>query len=165
MYIYIYATKAFDDIEYGNLFNILLGRNLHVVVIRKLMNMYTTQHVRVVWNGSYSRSFPVTNGVKQGGVLSPILFCVYIDVLLTQLKEAGTGCIVSGWFVGSMAYADDLVLLAPTAMAMSRMLSICNSFAIEFSMSFNASKTKCVIFRPRHYHDGAKSVFPCFLYQ
>jgi len=53
--------------------------------------------------------------VKQGGILSPILFCVYIDVLFTQLREAGTGCFVSGWFVGEMAYADDLMLLAHTA--------------------------------------------------
>jgi len=63
------------------------------------MNMYTTQQVRVLWNGSYSRGFPVTNGVKQGGVLSSILFC---DGLLTQPQEAGTGCFVSGWFVRAL---------------------------------------------------------------
>jgi len=55
-----------------------------------------------------------------------------------------------------MAYADGLVLLTPTSMILRRMLStsmlsIGKSFAIEFRMSFNTCKTKCVIFRPRHY--------------
>jgi len=99
--------------------------------------------------------------VKQGGILSPFLFCVYIDVLHTQL-EAGLGCFVSGWCSGAIVCADDLVLLVPTAMAMRRLLSIHNSFATEFRTSFNTSKTKCVIFRPRHYVAGAKSVFPSF---
>jgi len=89
---------------------------------------------------------------------------VYIDVLLTWLREAGMECFVSGWSVEAMAYADDLVLFTPTAMAMRRMLSICNSYAIEFHMSFHASKTKSVVFRPRHYLAGAKSVFPSFCF-
>jgi len=126
------------------------------------MNMYTTQQVRVLWNGSNSRGFHVTNDVKQSGAVSPILFCVYIDVLLNQLMQGDWyGCFVSGWFVGAMAYADDLVLLIPTAMAMRRMLSICSYYAIEFCLSFNTSKTKGMIFSPRHYIylAGAKSVF------
>ena len=63
--------------------------------------------------GNESRWFIANNGVKQGGVLSPVLFCVYIDGLLMSLYRAGLGCYISHMFVGALAYADDLVLLAP----------------------------------------------------
>ena len=72
---------------------------------------------------------------KQGGVLSPILFCVYIDDLLKSLTEANVGCYIGNCFVGVLAYADDLVLLAPTATAKRRMLHICEEFANTFSVS------------------------------
>jgi len=50
------------------------------------------------------------NGVKQGGVISPILFCIYIDDLLVSLSQFGVGCYIAGNFVGAIDYADDIVL-------------------------------------------------------
>lgn len=122
--VFLDATKAFDRIEYGKLFQLLLDRNLPPQVIRVMLNMYTNQEVCVLWNGNYSQNFSVVNGVKQGAIISPILFCVYLDNLLIELREAGVGCFIGSWFVGALAYADDLVLLAPTASAMRRMLFI-----------------------------------------
>jgi arginine exporter protein ArgO len=61
--------------------------------------------------------FLAGNGVKQGGVLSLVLFCIYIDGLLVALSWAGMGCFVGSNFVGALVYADDIVLLAPSATA------------------------------------------------
>ena len=58
-----------------------------------------------------SASFRVKNGVRQGAILSPSLFCVYLDNLLSQLREAGVGCHVGGLFLGAFGYADDVTLL------------------------------------------------------
>ena len=74
------------------------------------------------------------NGVKQGGVLSPVLFCVYMDDLLTSLKCAGYGCYAGHVFVGALAYADDIVLLAPTQHAMRCMLKVCEEYANGFDV-------------------------------
>ena len=52
--------------------------------------------------------FSVYNGVKQGGMLSLILFCIYIDVLLERLKQASVGCFIGNTFIGCDGYADDL---------------------------------------------------------
>ena len=54
------------------------------------------------------------NGVKQGGFLCPILFTLYLDVLMNMLISLGFGCYVGDVFVGALAYVDDVVLLAPS---------------------------------------------------
>ena len=56
--------------------------------------------------------FKVSNGVRQGGVLSPVLFSVYLDGLLQKLAASGVGCHWGNLFAGSVCYADDIVLLA-----------------------------------------------------
>ena len=62
------------------------------------------------------------NGVKQGGIISPILFCVYIGDLLLLLSQNEVGCFIGSWFIGALAYTDYIVLLAPSASAMRAML-------------------------------------------
>jgi hypothetical protein len=127
-----------------------------------MLNMYTNQEVCVLWNGNYSQNFSVVNGVKQGAIISPILFCVYLDNLLIELREAGVGCFIGSWFVGALAYADDLVLLAPTASAMRRMLLLCDKFSAKYNVSFNVNKSKCLTFRPFRYVSGNQSQLPSF---
>ena len=90
----------------------------------------------------------MTNGVKQGGVLSLVLFCIYIDNLLVQLSKSGFGCYIGNTFVGALAHADDIVLVAASASAMHMLLSICDDFASEYSISFNSTKSKCMVISP-----------------
>ena len=139
------ATKAFDRVKYCKLFKCLIDRKLPCVVLRSLCKLYMNHITRVMWNGVQSRWFAVVNGVKQGGVLSPVLFCVYIDGLLSAVSTSRIGCSIGAMFVGILAYADDIVLLAPTAHAMRCMLSICEAYAADFCVSFNAAKSKCVV--------------------
>ena len=147
--VFLDASKAFDKVRYDKLFDELVKRKLPAMVLRLFLNSYCSQVSRVNWNHTRSASFEVLNGVKQGGILSPFLFCVYIDGLLQRLKESRVGCFVGSNFLGALAYADDITLLAPTAHAMRLMLKICTEYASEYAITFNASKTKCLIFAPR----------------
>lgn len=124
---------------------------------------------RVSWNGVCSDPFQEKNGVKQGGVISPVLFCLYIDKLMGLLQDSGVGCYTDEVFLGALAYADDLVLLAPTPGAMRLLLSLCDNFALNYDIVFNANKSKCLHFSPRtrfkldantslHFSVGGKSV-------
>jgi hypothetical protein len=142
------ATKAFDRVEYCKLVRLLLIKNLPPIVIRLLLQMYLFHFTQVAWNGTYSKRFRISNGVRQGAIISPILFCVYFDVLLGNLSLPGIGCHIGLFFVGALAYADDLVLLAPTANAMRSMLHVCDVYAAQYNVLFNANKSKCICCHP-----------------
>jgi len=105
--------------------------------------LYASNFIGIVWYDAVSEYFIATNGVKQGGVLSPVLFCIYLDNLLVKLSESWVGCSIGKTFVGALAYADDIVLVTPSASAMRKLLGIYDAYAAEFSISFNGSKSKC----------------------
>ncbi len=76
------ASNAFDRVNYCTLFRVLLDRGFCFMYIRLLLNMYTNQKLCCRWLEEFSETFTATNGVKQGGVISPILICVYMYGLL-----------------------------------------------------------------------------------
>ena len=73
--------------------------------------IYEEQQMHIRWN-SVSDYFTISNGVKQGGVLSPVLFSIYLDQLIAQLRHLGMGCYMNDSFTGVFIYADDITLLA-----------------------------------------------------
>ena len=72
------------------------------------------KYLGVSWGNLLSQYFEITNGVKQGGVLSFILFNIYIDKLLLELNGSDYGCHINNTFVGALGYADDVTLLSPS---------------------------------------------------
>ena len=145
-------SKAFDKVNFDELFSKLRSRKFPPVVLRLLIYIYKNQSCFIRWNSAQSDSFLVKNGVRQGAILSPSLFCVYLDELLHRLRDAGVGCFVGGVFLGAYGYADDVTLLAPSRQALQTMLDICQNFASSHSMQFSTdpnpskSKTKCMLF-------------------
>jgi hypothetical protein len=144
------ASKAFDRVHYVKLFRILLAKGLCPLVARFLALMYTQQGLRVKWGEFTSEYFSVSNGVKQGGVLSPHLFNVHLDELLCRLKRSGVGCYIGHIFVGALAYADDIILLAPTRAALTKMLKICSQYSDEYCVNFNPAKSQRMFFGDTH---------------
>ena len=93
------ASKAFDRIEYVRLFTLLCLRNMCSLVLRLIMNMYISQRMQVRFGTAMSSHFSISNGVKQGGVLSLILFTIYIDNLIIQLRKFNIGCKIGNSFL------------------------------------------------------------------
>ena len=135
------ASKAFDRIHYGKLFTILLSKQVPAFIIRYLLDSYIRQMSRALWDTCCSAYFSMSNGVKHGGVLSAILFTIYIDKLLCKLKRSELGCRMGNSYVGALSYADDITLLCPSIRGLNKMLDICNSFADMYDIKFNAKKS------------------------
>ena len=144
--------KAFDMVKHSTLFKKLIKRNFPPIFLRLLLVMYRSQSANVKWNGTTSNAFYIKNGVKQGAVLSAILFCIYIDDMIKELKRKGEGCWVNGGYVGIIVYADDIVLLSPSIDGLQNMIMSCNKYAKFHNLTFSThdipakSKTKCVAF-------------------
>lgn len=140
------ASKAFDRVNHFKLFRLLLDRDLPMTLARFLLSWYRMQSLRVRWNSTCSDAFSVSNGVRQGGVLSPILFTVYLDALISRLSSAGVGCHFYHHFVGVLCYADDIALIAPSPSALRFQLNICEQFALEYDLLFNSAKSQLICF-------------------
>ena len=144
------CSKAFDKCKFSLLFQRLLDKGLPPVVIRVMVYVYMEQYGWVRWGDSKSRQMSISNGTRQGAILSPIFWAVYADPLLRRLRELGLGAHVAGLFMGAVCYADDVLLIAPTRSAMQRMLTEMEMFAEESNIVFSTnetpskSKSKCI---------------------
>ena len=156
--LFLDASKAFDRIEYSKLFSVLIKRKVSPLVLRTLLHMYKNQKLKVRWEDVESYPFVTTNGVKQGGVLSPIMFAVYIDGLLVKLKNSGFGCHVGNEYIGALSFADDISLLCPTISGLNKMVEIAEQYAAEYSIVFNASKSKLLCFNKSGCNRSSKCV-------
>jgi len=94
-------------------------------------------------------SIHVLSSVRQGGLLLPVLFAIYMDVLIERLRSCGLGCRLLDDFYGCLLYADDIVLLSHSLDAIRIMLDICDKFAIDFDVKFNSSKSVVMRIGPR----------------
>ena len=81
------CSKAFDTCQFSILFDKLYKKNLPAMVIRTLIYVYEKQTAWVSWGNAKSTQFGIVNGTRQGSVLSPYFFSVYIDELLLNLRN------------------------------------------------------------------------------
>ena len=142
------------------LYKKFLLAGLPPVFNRLLINIYMIQFVNVRWNGRYSSVFSMTNGVRQGAVLSGFAYCFYMNGLFEILRKNRSGCWVNGTFFGIIGYSDDSLLLAPSLESLQSMLLLCQNYAEEHNLKFSTdknpkkSKTKCLAFLKKNRELG-----------
>ena len=105
-------SKAFDIVKWSELFKTLLKRGIQPIFLRLLRYIYMNQLYTVKWGDKLSPHFDVSNGVRQGGVISGIFVVICIDDLLKLLRNSGLGCTIGRVFYGVVIYADDIFLLS-----------------------------------------------------
>ena len=96
---YLDASNAFDRVNHWTLFRKLLNRSVPKLIVRLISFWYTKQTFIVQWGSTLSNAFTAVNGVRQGGILSPLLFNVYVDDMSGQLSSLKTGCNINNVFL------------------------------------------------------------------
>ena len=104
----------------------------------------------VRWGNDVSNFIALECGVRQGGVLSPYLFAIFIDDIIKEVKKSELGCKLKHENVGIFIYADDIILLAPTVQSLQGMLQVCERELAWIDMSLNTKKSLCMRFGPRY---------------
>jgi len=140
------ASKAFDCVVHEKLCCKLLDKGLPINVVKVLYYWFKNQNYVFSWGGKVSRSFVPQRSVRQGGVLSPYLFNLYMDGLGELLDKADVGCRIGRHYCNKFWYADDLCLLAPSRYALQKSIDIASKYVDRHTISFNTDKTVCMQF-------------------
>jgi hypothetical protein len=151
-------SKAFDKVNGFGLFLKLMDRSVPVVLIRILESWYGRYVVCVRWGSALSEPIRLCAGVRQGGVLSPVLFAIYVNGIIETLKKSRCGLTVRNNFLGCILYADDILLLANSLCTMQKMLDICSKIVNDLDLSFNVNKSGVLRFGKRFNNDCASLV-------
>ena len=143
------ASKAFDRLVHSGLFIKLINRNVPLQFLLIIISWYSNLLCRVKWGNAYSDWFSITAGVRQGGILSPDFYSIYVDDLLIALIKSGKGCHHLGKFAAALFYADDMAILSPSLHGLDALLQICGNYCEEWDICLNAKKTKNLYFGKR----------------
>jgi len=91
-----------------------------------------------------SACFSLAVGVRQGSVLYPVLFTVYVNSLILKLQHSNYGCMIGSQFLGCIMCADDLVLLCPSICGLKKMMDICVDEFTGLKLKLNVKKS-CIL--------------------
>ena len=153
------ASKAFDRVNHWTLFAKLIESHAPILIVRILLFWYQMQQVCIKWGKSLSQYFTICNGVRQGGILSPRLFALYVNQLTNRLIACKAGCYFNDMCINHVLYADDICLFAPSASAMQSLLDVCYEYGTDNDILFNPIKSVCAVFKPKAYKRFTPTVF------
>ena len=143
------ASKAFDRLVHAGLFIKLMKRETPLIFLKLVIYWYNELYCRVRWDGDYSEWFRLLAGVRQGGILSPDFYSIYVDELVYKLSKLRVGCHIRDIFISALLYADDMALISPSLKGLQKMLTVCERYCNDWDICLNPKKSKNLYFGKR----------------
>ena len=140
---FIDYTKAFDSINHNKLIESLEKTEIDGKDLRIIANLYKNQFSSIKINGELTESFEVQKGVRQGCVLSPLLYNLYSEQIFKDLEKFN-GIKIGGINYTNLRYADDTVLVGDSEPALQELINEINKRGQKLGLNINIQKTKCM---------------------
>ena len=125
---FVDVAKAFDTVSHHSIERALCRLRCPKPFVTLVRNLYQGAQTRIHLDGVDTEAIQITNGVKQGCPLSPLLFNSVTDELLYLIGEEGGYKLPNGDLIASMAFADDLILISSSREGMVHSLSVMDRF-------------------------------------
>ena len=148
------AEKAFDKVWRNGLFFKLIEK-MDPTMWYILKIYYDSSKGTIdLGDGLLSDLFPISFGVKQGGILSPSLFHAYIDELIYECTNENIGAVFNKINVSIIVYADDIILLASVDSHLQKLLNICHNYSKTWRLKFNPNKSNILEFGKQFFKNS-----------
>ena len=135
------VSKAFDRVNHYALFTKLMDRKVPKIFLQLLVNWLPYCYTRIKWDSHFSDFFILSAGVRQGSVLAPFLFAVYINDIIRHCLSCQLGEI--------LIYADDILLIARSVTGLQKIINVVVDQLQLLDLAINCSKSSCIRIGPR----------------
>jgi hypothetical protein len=152
---FIDIQKAYDRVWRKGLWKKLYDYGIRGKMWRMIKNIYQNVESCVQVNGRRSRFFPINVGLRQGCVLSPLLFDLFINGLIEEIKKSDLGVSYGQEKIAILMFADDIVLTAENAEELQQLMDLTQNYSERWRFKFNHIKSAVVIFR--HHRTTAET--------
>ena len=141
---FIDYEKAFDRVNHEAMLKCLEDIDVDGKDLQFISYMYWNQTANVRTQNGLSENINIKRGVRQGCILSPVLFNLYTDIIFRSIQHL-QGVVIGGMQITDSRYADDTALLAESEKELQETLNIVNNKGKELNMKMNAKKTKTMV--------------------
>ena len=148
---FIDLRKAYDCVNRSMLWFKLREYGVSGNMYQSLKAMYIGTESRLRINAQYSNWFNVSAGLKQGCILSPLLFNLFINDLAETLTQTGVGIPIGDKKMPVLMYADDLVVLAQSDDELQLLLNTLHKWCKTWQLEVNSTKSAVIHFRPQSF--------------
>ena len=143
---FIDFSKAFDRLPRDILFQKLHTSGIKGKILNVIKNLYANDKACIKSDNKLSSEFTINQGVRQGCVLSPLLFNIFMSDLAKKLENDNKVAIGTDTSINSIFWADDLLLLSESEAGLNSILSTVGVYSEENRLKINYDKSKCMIF-------------------
>src|SRR5881296_1480623 len=146
---FIDYQKAFDRVRHDKLVEVMEKAGIPELERRLIINLYWEQQALLRWKNDTTRTFKIRRGVRQGCILSPILFNLYSEFMIAEALDKLKGIQFNGINITTFRYADDAVLAAYSKQKLQVMLDKLSDTCKNYGMAINVEKTKVMVVSKR----------------
>ena len=156
-HVFIDFKKAFDRVWHEALWATMRKYNINASIIRAIENLYDKDQSAVLFNGSTGQWFRTTVGVRQGCLLSPTLFNIFLERIMCEALDDHEGSVsIGGRLITNFRFADDIVLNAEEEEEAGILIDRLDRTTTRYKMEIGPDKTKVMTNNPNGFQREIK---------